>query len=90
MMYPLLGKVLIAVFHKDLFLDKLLFLVYKNDLPFYFKSLQVLLFADDTKLTAINSDVKDIKEDLCYLNFWLNANMLAINSTKNCTNEFKP
>ena len=52
-------------------LGPLLFLIYINDLPLVCKSLDVILFADDTNLTAINKDDNSVQEDLQNINNWL-------------------
>ena len=63
-------------------LGPLLFLIYINDLPLACKSLEVLLFADDTNLTALNCSVENIEQDLNNVNEWLKANRLALNMKK--------
>ena len=63
-------------------LGPLLFLIYINDLPLVCKSLDVILFADDTNLTAINKDDNSVQEDLQSINNWLIANKLILNMDK--------
>ena len=63
-------------------LGPLLFLIYINDLPLVCKSLDVILFADDTNLTAINKDDNSVQEDLQSINNWLIANKLILNKDK--------
>ena len=63
-------------------LGPLLFLIYINDLPTVCKSLDVILFADDTNLTAINKDNNSVQEDLQNINNWLIANKLILNMEK--------
>ena len=63
-------------------LGPLLFLVYINDLPNVCKYLDVILFADDTNLTAINKDDNSVQEDLQNINNWLIANKLILNMEK--------
>ena len=63
-------------------LGPLLFLIYINDLPLVCKSLDVILFADDTNLTAINKDDNSVQEDLQNINNWLIANNLILNMDK--------
>ena len=63
-------------------LGPLLFLIYINDLPLACKSLEVLLFADDINLTALNCSVENIEQDLNNVNEWLKANRLALNMKK--------
>ena len=46
------------------------------------KSLDVILFADDTNLTAINKDDNSVQEDLQNINNWLIANKLILNMDK--------
>ena len=59
----------------------LLFLVYINDLTLMSIN-RVLLFADDTNLTAINCQINNLQKDLANLNNWLNANKLVLNMSK--------
>ena len=59
-------------------LGPLLFLIYINDLPTVCKSLDVILFADDTNLTAIKKDNNSVQEDLQNINNWLTANKLTL------------
>ena len=46
-------------------------------------NIQVFLFADDSKISALSCTVTDIKSDLLKLNNWLNANKLVLNIDKN-------
>ena len=50
--------------------------------PLVCKSLDVILFADDTNLTAINKDDNSAQEDLQSINNWLIANKLILNMDK--------
>ena len=63
-------------------LGPLLFLVYINHLPLSCPSVDVLLFADDTNLTAMSCNLNAIEADLLNLNNWLNANKLKLNLNK--------
>ena len=63
-------------------LGPLLFLIYINDLPLVCKCLDVILFADDTNLTAINKDDNSVQGDLQNINNWLIANKLILNMDK--------
>ena len=63
-------------------LGPLLFLIYINDLPLVCKSLDIILFADDTNLTAINKDDTSVQQDLKNINNWLIANKLILNMNK--------
>ena len=47
--------------------------IYINDLPLSCQSVDVLLFADDNNLTAMNCNVYDIEVDLLNLNNCLNC-----------------
>ena len=67
-------------------LGPLLFIIYMNDLPLTCKSAEIILFADDTNLTAIGCTVENIQSDLECLNKLLIANKLVIN-IKNSTND---
>ena len=63
-------------------LGPLLFLIYIKDLPLVCKSLDVILFADDTNLTAINKDDNSVQEDLQSISNWLIAYKLILNMDK--------
>ena len=63
-------------------LGPLLFIIYMNDLPLTCKSAEIILFADDTNLTAIGCTVENVQSDLECLNKWLIANKLVINISK--------
>ena len=68
-------------------LAPLLILIYINDLPLVRKSLDFILFADDTNLTVINKDDNSVYEDLQNINNCLIANKLILNMDKS-TNEY--
>ena len=53
-----------------------------NDLPTVCKSLDVILFADDTNLTAINKDNNSVQGDLQNINNWLIDKKLRLNMGK--------
>ena len=69
-------------------LGPLLFLIYVNDLPFEVKKSKPGLYADDTGLTASNSDLQTcnlqdlINEDPSEINTWLCTNKLSLNVIK--------
>ena len=63
-------------------LGPLLFLIYINDLPLSANSVEIMLFADDTNITAVNCSNEDIRRDLKMINNWLNANKLVLNMEK--------
>ena len=63
-------------------LGPLLFLIYINDLPHACNSTEMVLFADDTNVTAIGQRNLRVEEDIIKMNYWLNANKLIINMDK--------
>ena len=69
----LLGKESFEVFHKDLFLGPLLFLIYINDLPDGLSS-NCKLFADDMSLFSIVHDLtissSELYSDLAKISEW--------------------
>ena len=67
-------------------LGPLLFLIYINDLPNAISNSKTFIFADDTGLLFSSSNLKTIEEkvnlDLTFLSSWLQANKIALNTTK--------
>ena len=63
-------------------LGPLLFIIYVNDMPLVCRHLEAILFADDTKLSAIGIQCADIKEDIKKVNDWLNSKKLVVNVSK--------
>ena len=53
-----------------------------NDLPSCCEIVYVLLFTDDTNISAIGCSVAKVQQDLAALNEWLNANILVLNHKK--------
>ena len=73
-------------------LGPLLFLVYVNDLPTLVQSVQLLMFADDTKcLKSIVSytDCSLLQSDLCILHRWSSTRNIAFNKAKSCLLRFR-
>ena len=68
-------------------LAPLLFLIYINDLDNATRFFQLLHLADDTCLLNIQGKIykinKSLNKDLKELSFWLNANKISLNVTKN-------
>ena len=67
-------------------LGRLIFLIYVNDLPFVVKNSKPGLFADNTGLTASNSDLQTLRdlinEKLSEINTWLCTNKLSLKVIK--------
>ena len=67
-------------------LGPLLFLLYINDLHTAFKYSTTIHFADDTTLLINNKSLKQLKKhlnyDLRFLNNWLSANKISLNTGK--------
>ena len=56
-----------------------LFLTYINDLPIHCKHAQVLLFADDTKLTFLNKSCEEVQREIDNVKHWLDTNKPCLN-----------
>ena len=65
-------------------LGPLFFLIYINDIPDVCQVFRIFLFADGTKLTAVNSDFESMQKDLVNVEKWLNAKKLSLNTEKSC------
>jgi len=64
-------------------LGPLLFLSYVNDLPICLPFSQPRMYADDTSITFVNSDLNDcLNSDLDRFYSWLSANKLTLNLAK--------
>ena len=67
-------------------LGPLLFLVYVNDLYISSKSLQFILFADDTNIFLSGKDLKSIfltlNKELEKVSEWFRANKISLNASK--------
>ena len=63
-------------------LGPLLFTIHINDLPLVCKKLDVVLFADDTNLTAVGMQVIEVEQELENISEWLNSNKLMLNLDK--------
>ncbi len=61
-------------------MGRLLFGIYNNDSPLSCKHLNVLVFAEDTNLTAINCTIHAIHQDLENVEKWLRSNKLCLNA----------
>ena len=71
-------------------LGPLLFLLYINHLPLVCQSVDVILFTDDTNVTAISKTKQEVDADLERLNHWLFANKLILNLSKKIQLNIKP
>ena len=63
-------------------LGPLLFTIYINDLPLVCKKLDVILFADDTNLTAVGMQANEVQQELKNISKWLSSNKLVLNLDK--------
>ena len=70
-------------------LGPLLFIIYVNDLPKVCSNVDILLFADDTNITAIGCSDSEISMDLIKIEKWLIANKLVLNSSKTYQLDFR-
>ena len=70
-------------------LGPLLFIIYVNDLPKMCSNVDILLFADDTNITAIGCSDAEISMDLIKIEKWLIANKLVLNSSKTYQLDFR-
>ena len=68
-------------------LGPLLFVIYINDLPKSCSSTEIILFADDTNITAIGCTQEAVEKDLKSIQNWLQSNKLSLNIEKNYPNE---
>ena len=75
-------------------LGPLFFLVYINDINNVFKILQLILFADDTKIFLSHEDAdclaNILNTELNKLSIWFRANKLSLNLKKTKFMVFKP
>ena len=72
-------------------LGSLLFLIYVNDLPAIFRVATPFMFADDTKLLRVVSELSDcveLQSDLDALIAWCSEWKLQLNATKSSTMRF--
>ena len=63
-------------------LGPLLFTMYISDLPLVCKKLDIILFADDTILTAVGMQVNEVEQELKNISKWRNSNKLVLNLDK--------
>ncbi len=63
-------------------LGPLLFLVYLNDLPDYWQSGEVFLYADDTNITVKCDNACEVQCNLNRMSNWLNASKLVLDFDK--------
>ena len=71
-------------------LGPLLFVIYINDLPKSCLSTEIILFADDTNITAIGCTPEAIEKDLKSIQNWLQSNKLSLNIEKTIQMNVKP
>ena len=67
-------------------LGPLLFLIYINDMPFFFQKSHVSMYADDATISLSSRSIADLQNDLnldlLKLQDWLHANTLSLNVVK--------
>ena len=63
-------------------LGPLLFRIYINDLPSVCKFSEILLFADDTTITAMDKQQQEIQTDHNSIGHWLTTNRVAVSFGK--------
>ena len=71
-------------------LGPLLFVIYINDLPKSCLSTEIILFADDTNITAIGCTQEAVEKDLKSIQNWLQSNKLSLNIEKTIQMNVKP
>eukprot|EP00732_Lithocolla_globosa_P005362 Lithocolla_globosa_v1_NODE_5514_length_1228_cov_70.501279.p2 type:complete len:105 gc:universal NODE_5514_length_1228_cov_70.501279:172-486(+) len=69
-------------------LGPLFFILYINDLPNALLHSQAIMFADDTTLLTLNTNINDLRNntltDLKAISLWCKVNLLTLNASKNC------